>query len=80
MVWLTEADFNYRMDIASGHYRRKPEPKPITFRNIERFITADQNGRAESTMRILLEAEKRLAASPLIQRAVALLGMPVEPR
>ena len=78
MVWLTEADFNYRMDIASGHY--KPETKPITFRNIERFITEDQNGRAESTMRILMEADKRLAASPLMQRAVALLGMPVERR
>ena len=73
MAWLTEAEFNYRMDVASGRYRRKPKPKPITVKDIDRFFAEVSRGmeainrRAEPIIRELVEAEKRLAASPLMQ-------------
>ena len=41
MAWLTEAEFNHRMDVVSGRYRRR-QPKTVTTITFDQ-VTAEFN-------------------------------------
>ena len=71
MTHLTQAESDYRMDVASGRYRRQPDPVPP--RDVRRFFEELDRGtrvidrRAKLIMRALRQAETELVASPLMK-------------
>ena len=79
-AWLTEAEANYRMDVASGKYQRKPKSRPMTAEEIMQCMETFREGleilgrRVQPFFDGLAEAEKRLAETPMVKEIRAVVG------
>ena len=66
MGWLTEAEFNYWVDVYGGRYDKPrtaqpTKPRPVSIGEIVRLVDK-VNQRAAITMRPLVEADRQLTA------------------